>query len=123
MEHNKIVNKYKDLYLKKSKTTEEEWFLSSKWRAYYPTNNDFSDCNDGWFTYAVNNKNNTFYIGSLFYDSSSTKNTSKAFSFLRKFAKKRNCKKIIFYTARNGKIWERRFKDIKITGWRMEVKL
>ena len=119
--YNKIINKYKDLFLEKSKTTESEWEASSKWNFHSPDGS--FDLNEGWFTYAVDNKNNIFYIGSLFYNGDDKDDTNNAFIYLKQFAKRKNCKKIIFWTARDGKIWKRRFKNMKITGWRMEASL
>ena len=116
-----VLNKYKDLFLKKSNTTESEWEVSSKWNFYY--SNDLSLDNDGWFTYAIDGKNSIFYIGSLFYNADGKEDTNSAFIYLKQFARRKNCKKIIFWTARNGKLWERRFKNMKTTGWRMEVSL
>ena len=116
-----LINKYKDLFLKKSKTTESDWEASSKWNFF--SADDLSLSNEGWFTYAVDNKNNIFYIGSLFYNGDDRNDTNNAFIYLKQFAKRKNCKKIIFWTARNGKIWKRRFKNMKITGWRMEASL
>ena len=112
---------YKDLFLEKSNTTESEWEASSKWN-FHLLDGSF-DLNEGWFTYAVDNKNNIFYIGSLFYNGDDRGDTNNAFIYLKQFAKRKNCKKIIFWTARNGKSWKRRFKNMKITGWRMEVSL
>ena len=119
--YNKIINKYKDLFLEKSKTTESEWEASSKWNFHSPDGS--FDLNEGWFTYAVDNKNNIFYIGSLFYNGDNRDDTDNAFIYLKRFAMKNNCKKMIFWTARNGKLWRKRFNRMKITGWRMEVNL
>ena len=119
--YNKIINKYKDLFLEKSKTTESEWEASSKWN--FHSVGDSFDLNEGWFTYAVDSKNNIFYIGSLFYNGDNRDDTDNAFIYLKRFAMKNNCKKMIFWTARNGKLWRKRFNGMKITGWRMEVNL
>ena len=119
--YNKIINKYKDLFLEKSKTTESEWEASSKWN-FHSADDLFLD-NEGWFTYAVDSKNSIFYIGSLFYNTEDKSDTDNAFIYLKRFAKRKNCKKMIFWTARNGKLWRKRFNDMKITGWRMEVNL
>ena len=116
-----VINKYKDLFIEKSNTTEGEWDLSSKWEFHSPS--DYFDFNEGWFTYAIDNKNSIFYIGSLFYNGNDKKDTNRAFIYLKQFAKRKDCKKIIFWTARNGKLWKRRFKEMKVTGWRMEVGL
>ncbi len=116
-----IINKYKDLFLEKSKTTESEWEASSKWNFHSPSGS--FDLNEGWFTYAVDSKNNIFYIGSLFYNTEDKSDTDNAFIYLKQFAKRKNCKKMIFWTARNGRLWRKRFNGMKITGWRMEVSL
>jgi len=116
-----VVNKYKDLYLKKSKTTEEDWDHTSKMHMFNAAN--IPNVNEGWFTYCINRKDSIFSIGSLFHAKNDKHATDRCFVFLKQLAKKEGCKKIVFYTSRNGKIWERRFNDMKTTGWRMEVKL
>ena len=116
-----FVNKNKGLYLEKSKTTDIDWDGTSRY-PFFSTDN-FPGCNKGWFTYRIDDANNIFIIGSLFYSGNNRESTNNAFGFLKQFAKRKNCNKIKFYTSRNGKIWERRFKDMKITGWRMEVDL
>ena len=119
--YNKIINKYKDLFLAKSKTTESEWDATSKLKFYF--SDDLYLDNEGWFTYAVDIKNNIFYIGSLFYDAEDKDNTDNAFIYLKQFAKRKQCNKIVFRTYRNSKIWQRRFKDMKINSWVMEVSI
>ena len=114
-----LANKYKDLFLKKSNTTEGEWDVASKWKFHSPS--DYSDFSEGWFTYAA--KNNIFYLGSLFYNGDDRDDTDNVFKYLKSFAMKNDCKKIVFWTARNGKVWERRFKNMKTTGWRVEISL
>ena len=116
-----VVNKYKGLYLEKSKTTDTDWEGTSSYPFY--STDDFPGCNEGWFTYKIDDVRNIFIVGSLFYNGNDKDNTDNAFTYLRKFAKSKNCNKIVFYTSRNGKIWERRFKNMKVTGWRMEVSL
>jgi len=116
-----FVNKNKGLYLEKSKTTDTDWDGTSRY-PFYSTDN-FPGCNQGWFTYKVDDVNNVFILGSLFYAGNNRESTDNAFVFLKQFAKRKNCNKIKFYTSRNGKIWERRFKNMKVTGWRMEVSL
>ena len=117
----RTVNKYKDLFLKKSNTTKAEWDKSSEWPIF--NGNNFPQINEGWFTHAIDRKNGIFYIGSLFHSGNNRDITDKAFVSLKELAKSEGCKTIVFNTARNGKIWERRFKGMKITGWRMEIKL
>ena len=43
--------------------------------------------------------------------------------YLKNLAKQRGLKKIYFYTSRNGKALERRFKGLKIKGYLMEYVL
>ena len=116
-----VINKYKDLYFKKAKSNETEFQSTLNMR--FHSTEDFPECNEGWFTYAIDNKNSIFYIGSLFYNGNDKNDTNRAFIYLKQFAKRKDCKKIIFWTARNGKLWKRRFKEMKVTGWRMEVGL
>ena len=116
-----VINKYKDLFLKKSKTTEAEWNITSKLNSY--STDEFPGCNKGWFTYTVDSNDKIFYIGSLFYSKNDKINTDNAFVYLKQFAKRKQCNKIVFRTYRNNKIWQRRFKDMKINSWIMEVNL
>ena len=117
----RIINKYKDVYLKKSKTNEYHWSQTSKWP--FHSLDKFPNCKEGWFTYMIDENEKVFYVGSLFYNGNNKDSTDNALKHLKKFAKDKNCNKMIFYTARDGRVWEKRFKDVKIKSWTMEVSL
>jgi hypothetical protein len=110
----KVVIKYLKRYLNKSQDTKEDLFNDSQGVIY-------AIGDDGWVEYTV--VGDIFWINTMYYDFKDFKTSNQVWSDLKKLAKLNHCTKIQFTTKRNGKIWERRFKDMKVIQWKIEVTL
>ena len=59
----------------------------------------------------------------MFWDTQDIKDSNEVWDNIKDFAKRHRCTKIQFTTKRDGKIWERRFKDMKVLQWKIEANL
>jgi len=75
----------------------------------------------GWVEYEV--IRNIFWINTFFWDTKGIKESNKVWSDVKAFAKRHNCNKIQFTTRRDGKVWERRFKEMKVIQWKVEANI
>ena len=83
---------------------------------------DLKEPNLDWLDYKV--YDDIFWIRTLY----KGKNTSRAESVriwekIKDLAKSLGCDRIQFTTKRNGKVWEKLFKDMKVVQWKIEVEL
>jgi|TARA_R100001530_G_scaffold3726_3_gene5378 hypothetical protein len=109
-----IITKNIDRYLEKSKDTEKDYITSKEPEcvfapAYY----------DGWADFDV--YDDTLWIRTAY--CGNPEETKEAWEELKELARSMKCKKIQFSTKRDGKAWERLFKDMKVVQWKIEVEL
>jgi hypothetical protein len=110
----KVVAKYLRKYLYKSQDTKEDLFNDSQGIVY-------SIDDKGWIEYTV--IRNIFWINTMYLDFKDFKTSNQVWADIKKLAKINGCNKIQFTTKRNGKLWERRFKDMKVVQWKIEAKV
>lgn len=109
-----VVFKYLREYLKKSKDTKEEFFDDFQGTIY-------SLGDRGWVEYIV--IGNIFWIRTMYWDTKSLKESNDVWEDIKNFAKMHKCTSLQFTTKRDGRLWERRFKEMKVVQWKIEAKL
>ena len=102
-------------YLKKSKDTLEEF--KSNPGVFTSLNEKSLD----WLDYEI--YGDVFWIRTIHGKSEDKKECMHIWNKIKRFARKLGCSKIQFTTKRDGKVWERLFKDMKIIQWKLEIKL
>lgn len=107
------VAKYVKRYLDKSKDTKEE--LTADGGIVY----DLGD--RGWVEYEVIGP--LFWIRTMYWDTKDNIETQEIWSDVKKFAKLHGCTKVQFTTKRDGKLWSKRFKDMKVMQWKIEASI
>jgi len=100
-------------YLEKSKDTKEEFFDGG--------GTIYNLGERGWIEYEI--IGSLFWIRTMFWDTKDMKETHEVWNNIKDFAKRHKCIKIQFTTKRDGKLWERRFKDMKTIQWKIEADL
>ena len=59
----------------------------------------------------------------MFWDTQNIKESNEVWNDIKDFARRHKCIKVQFTTKRDGKLWERRFKDMKVLQWKIEADL
>jgi ribosomal protein L31E len=59
----------------------------------------------------------------MYWDTKNIKESNEVWDNIKDFARRHKCTKVQFSTKRNGKIWERRFTDMKTIQWKIEANL
>lgn len=101
-------------YFEKSKDTEQEYLTAKEPECVYAP-----AYFEGWADFDVYDDIlwiRTAYCGNR-------EDTKEAWEEIKELARSMNCKKIQFTTKRDGKVWERIFKDMKVVQWKIEVEL
>tara|TARA_R100001463_G_scaffold105623_1_gene160130 strand:- start:304 stop:636 length:333 start_codon:yes stop_codon:yes gene_type:complete len=106
-----------DLYLRKAGESIEDFLMDTK----ILTHPKDKEKESGWCEYEV--CGDIFWIRTLFHEYEDRKKSQEDWEELKKFAVSMGCKKIQFTTSRDGKAWERLFKDMKVVQYKLEIEL
>ncbi len=101
-------------YLEKSKDTFEEFESGLETSKIYSSND--KEC---WIEYEL--YDDVMWIRTAYVDN--PKETTLIWNETKALARKLGCRKIQFTTKRNGRAWERLFKDMKVIQWKLETVL